>query len=176
MRIKSVRIKNFRSFEDQTVEFDNHTCLVGANGAGKSTILCALNVFFRETQNASTDLTTLQAEDFFSKNTKEPVEITVEFTDLSKEAQSDFGNYFRGGVLAVTAKAVYDESTQAAPVKQFGQRLAMPAFAPYFKALSDGASAADLKAIYAGMPMQKVNTRCVPKGHGQRSTKSSSLR
>lgn len=151
MRIKSVRIKNFRSFEDQMVEFDNHTCLVGANGAGKSTVLCALNVFFRETQNASTDLTTLHAEDFFSKNTKEAVEITVEFTDLSKDAQSDFANYFRGGVLAVTAKAVYDEGAQAAPVKQFGQRLAMPAFAPYFKALSEGASAADLKVIYAGM-------------------------
>ncbi|MFD1555205.1 ATP-dependent endonuclease [Paraburkholderia silviterrae] len=154
MRIRSVRIKNFRSFEDQTVEFDPHTCLVGANGAGKSTVLCALNVFFRETQNASTDLTALQAEDFYSKNVKEPVEITVEFTDLSKDAQEDFSDYFRQGVLAVTAKATYDENTLTAPVKQYGQRLAMPAFAPYFKAMNDAAPAAELKAIYQGLREQ----------------------
>jgi ABC-type transport system involved in cytochrome bd biosynthesis fused ATPase/permease subunit len=57
VRIKSVRIKNLRLIADQTVEFDRYNCLVGANGAGKSTVLCALNVFFRETQNATTDLT-----------------------------------------------------------------------------------------------------------------------
>ncbi|MGQ0599817.1 ATP-dependent nuclease [Aquabacterium sp.] len=87
MRIKSVRIKNFRSFEDQTIELDQHTSLVGANGAGKSTVLCALNLFFRETQNSATDLTSLHAEDFYAKNTKDPIEITVEFTDMSKEAK-----------------------------------------------------------------------------------------
>ena len=151
MRIKSVRIKNFRSFEDETIEFDRYTCLVGANGAGKSTILCALNVFFRETQNATTDLISLHAEDFYCKNTKVPIEITVEFTDLSKEAQEDFSDYFRQGLLAVTAKAVYDENSLTAPVKQFGQRLAMMDFAPFFKALNDGTPAADLKTIYAGL-------------------------
>jgi len=149
MRIKSVRIKNFRSFEDQVVSFDQHTCLLGANGAGKSTILCALNVFFRETQNATTDLTALQAEDFHSKNTKQPVEITVEFTDLSKEAQEDFADYYRHGVLVVTARASFDENSQSAPVKQFGQRLAMLEFSPYFRAMNDGASASELKRIYA---------------------------
>lgn len=127
MRIKSVRIKNFRSFEDQTIELDQHTSLVGANGAGKSTVLCALNVFFRETQNSATDLTSLHAEDFYAKNTKDPIEITVEFTDMSKEAQDDFADYVRQGVLAITAKSVFDENTQTASVKQYGQRLAMPA-------------------------------------------------
>jgi len=149
MRIKSVRMKNFRSFEDETVEFDNFTCLVGANGAGKSTILCALNVFFRETQNATTDLTSLHAEDFYCKNTHIPVEITVEFTDLSAEAQADFSDYYRQGVLAVTAKAIYDTNVLTAPVRQYGQRLAMTEFAPFFMALNDGAPAADLKSIYS---------------------------
>lgn len=150
MRIKSVRIKNFRSFEDQSIELDQHTSLVGANGAGKSTVLCALNVFFRETQNSATDLTSLQAEDFYAKNTKDPIEITVEFTDMSKEAQDDFADYVRQGVLAITAKSVFDENTQTASVKQYGQRLAMPAFAPYFRAMNDAAPAAELKQIYAG--------------------------
>ena len=61
MRIKSVQIKNLRSFIDQKVKFSRYNRLVGANGAGKSTVLCALNIFFRETQNAATDLTALQA-------------------------------------------------------------------------------------------------------------------
>ena len=45
MRIDSVRMENFRSFEDATVPFNNYACLVGPNGVGKSTVLTALNVF-----------------------------------------------------------------------------------------------------------------------------------
>lgn len=151
MRIKSVRIKNLRSIADQTIEFDRYNCLVGANGAGKSTVLCALNVFFRETQNAATDLTALQPEDFHAKNTGDPIEITVEFTDLSEDAQNDFSDYYRQGVLVVSAIAKFDEATGIANVKQYGQRLAMLVFASYFKAANDGASATDLKAIYADL-------------------------
>lgn len=151
MRIKSIRIKNFRSFEDQIIYVDDYTCLVGANGAGKSTVLCALNVFFRESQNVSTDITALEAEDFYNKNTKDPVEITVEFSDLSEDAQNDFADYFRQGALMVTAKAVYDEGTLSAPVRQYGQRLAMLAFAPYFKALNDNALVGELRRIYGDL-------------------------
>ena len=45
MRLRSLRIENFRSFEDQTIPFDNYTCFVGPNGSGKSTVLIALNIF-----------------------------------------------------------------------------------------------------------------------------------
>lgn len=48
MRIGSVRIQNLRSFKGQTVTFDPYTCLFGTNGAGKSNVLCALNIFFGE--------------------------------------------------------------------------------------------------------------------------------
>ncbi len=41
MKIKSVRIQNFRGFEDETISFGDHTCMVGLNGAGKSTVLAA---------------------------------------------------------------------------------------------------------------------------------------
>jgi predicted ATP-dependent endonuclease of OLD family len=50
MKIKSVRIRNFRSIKEQTIEFDDYTCLVGANGSGKSNVLHALNVFFLANQ------------------------------------------------------------------------------------------------------------------------------
>lgn len=38
MKIVSVRIENFRSFKDETIDFNNYNCLVGPNGAGKSTV------------------------------------------------------------------------------------------------------------------------------------------
>jgi hypothetical protein len=119
--------------------------------AGKSTVLCALNIFFRETQNSATDLTSLHAEDFHVKNTADPIEITVEFTDLNAEAQADFAEYFRQEILVVSAIATFDPASGFAVVRQYGQRLAMPVLAPYFKAANDGAPAIELKAIYAGL-------------------------
>src|SRR3954462_7390493 len=86
MRLSHVRIKNLRSFEDVSIPINAYTCLVGANGAGKSTVLCALNVFFRETENATTDVTRLDQEDFFKKEINRVIEITLTFTDLSLEA------------------------------------------------------------------------------------------
>ena len=148
MRIKSVHIKNLRSFINEKVEFNRYSRLVGANGAGKSTVLCALNIFFRETQNSSTDLTALQAEDFHGKNIVDPIEITVEFTDLNTEAKADFTEYFRHDTLVISAIAKFDTVTGHATVKQYGQRLAMLSLAPYFKAANDGASAVALKIIY----------------------------
>ena len=64
MNIASVRIENFRSFTDETIEFNDYNCLVGPNGAGKSTVLNALNVFFRNSKSSSVDLLELCEEDF----------------------------------------------------------------------------------------------------------------
>lgn len=151
MKIASVRIENFRSFEDETVPFNDYACLVGPNGAGKSTILTALNVFFRETENIPTDLSRLDSEDFHQKKTDSPIRITITFTELNDEAQEDFADYVRQGQLVVSAVATYDEDAGKAEVKQFGQRLGIPAFAPFFKALGDGKTVAELKEIYTGL-------------------------
>jgi len=86
MKITSVHIRNFRSFNEEIVPFNDYTCLIGPNGSGKSTILCALNVFFRETENMATDLGQLDREDFHQKRVTEPIEITVTFEDLSPAA------------------------------------------------------------------------------------------
>lgn len=148
MKIKSVRIKNLRSFRDQTVLFNDYSCLAGANGAGKSTVLCALNIFFRETGHSATDLTCLQEEDFHKKNTADPVEITVTFNDLNEEAQADFADYFRQGELVVSARATFDANTGRANVQQVGQRNVMAAFRPFFEALDAGQPVGELKALY----------------------------
>ncbi|MET4218505.1 hypothetical protein ABIB00_003723 [Bradyrhizobium sp. LB14.3] len=54
---------------------------------------CALNIFFRQTEEAPTNLMELEAEDF-RNGTLQPVEITLTFHDLKPEAQADFSEYY----------------------------------------------------------------------------------
>lgn len=149
MKLHTIRIQNLRSCKDATVHFGAYTSLVGPNGAGKSTILCALNIFFREIYNSASDLTRLTEEDFHRKNVAEPITITVTFTDLSSEAQADFGAYYREGRLIITAEAMFDQRTGQAEVKQYGERMVMPEFAIFFAKEGDGAKVSELKAVYA---------------------------
>jgi len=67
MKLSEVRIKNFRSFDDETINFDDYTCFVGPNGSGKSTILQALNVFFRNSTGSFVNLHMFGDEDFHHK-------------------------------------------------------------------------------------------------------------
>ena len=148
MKLKSVRIQNFRSFEDETVEFDDYTCLVGPNGSGKSNVFHALNVFFRDTQTPGLNPTLLEEEDFHSKNTGEPVRITVTFTDLSEDAQKDFDHYYRQEQLVVSAVAKFNSDTGTAEVKQYGQRMGIDRFRRFFKAWDEKKLKPELKTIY----------------------------
>ena len=51
MKIKSLTIKNFRSYSGETtINFDDLTAFVGRNDIGKSTILEALDIFFNDTK------------------------------------------------------------------------------------------------------------------------------
>jgi putative ATP-dependent endonuclease of the OLD family len=151
MRIQSVDVKNLRCIKDSVAQLNPYTCLVGPNGAGKSTLLLALNVFFREVENAPTNVTLLTSKDFYMGNITSPIEITVTFTDLSEEAKQDFKDYVRQDRLTITAMATFDTQSGSAEVKQYGQRLGMKAFMPFFKAYGDGAPASELKAIFEGL-------------------------
>ena len=147
MKIHSVRIRNFRGFEDQTIQFDDHTCLVGPNGCGKSTVLAALNVFFQE-HSSATDVAVLSAEDFHNGNTTEPVEITVTFTSLSEKAKEVLGHYVRHNELTVSAVANLDGIGRA-PVQQYGEQLIFKKFAPFFEDDKNGALVDPLRSRYA---------------------------
>lgn len=49
MRLKTLRLKNFRGFEDATLDLDRPvTVLLGANGSGKSSVLMALVLGFSD--------------------------------------------------------------------------------------------------------------------------------
>jgi putative ATP-dependent endonuclease of the OLD family len=132
MKIRTIRIQNFRGFSDATVDFEDHTCLVGPNGAGKSTVLSALNVFFQEASNA-TEVTWLTREDFHAGNVATPVEITVTFHKLTPTAKQALEHYVRHGELAVVSRATFDPASEKATVQQFGKRLVFAQFKPYFE-------------------------------------------
>lgn len=160
MKIKSIRIENFRSFVDVTIPLNDYNCFVGPNGAGKSTVLTALKVFFRETDNASTPLTALEREDFHQRDTHNPIRITVIFEKFSHKEKEHFSDYIQGGELTVFAEARFDENRKQAEVKQYGQRRGIPAFVRFFDAWSNGEKANVLRDIYG--EIQKIYN-CLPR-------------
>lgn len=148
MEIESVRIVNFRSYKDETINFDNYTCFVGANGAGKSTVFNALNVFFRQSKDIKTDINKLVESDFHHKNTSIEIRITVTFRKLSDSAKADLAAYVRQEKLIISAVAIYDTSTGKAEVKQYGNRLGFKTFKRFFEEEKAGAKVGELQKIY----------------------------
>lgn len=148
MKIKCVRVRNFRSIKEQDVDFDDYTCFVGANGSGKSNVLHALNVFFGESDIPGLDTRALGDEDFHGKNTDEPIEITITFSNLPPEARKELAHYVRHDQLVVSAEARFDAANRKAEVKQYGRRMVIKDFAPFFEAEKEGKKVADLKEIY----------------------------
>jgi putative ATP-dependent endonuclease of OLD family len=151
MKIESVYIRNFRCFKEETIQFDDYTCLVGANGSGKSTVFSALHVFFRHYKDSKTDLSKLCDKDFHHSNIDDPITIQVTFTDLSNGAKEDLQDYVRQNKLIVTAEATYDQLSKRAEVKQFGSRLGFEAFRIWFELNKLGKKVAELQTCYAGL-------------------------
>lgn len=81
MKIKSVTLKNFRSYRDIRIDFNDMTVLVGRNDIGKSTILEALDIFFNDNRGVikldKNDINICAKE-----NGLDTLSIGVEFCDL----------------------------------------------------------------------------------------------
>ena len=77
MKLKQVRIQNFRCYEDITIEFDALTTIIGKNDIGKSTILEALEIFFNN-ETVKIDSSDVNIHSGGNKT----VTITCDFIDL----------------------------------------------------------------------------------------------
>ncbi|MBU2249473.1 MAG: ATP-binding protein, partial [Gammaproteobacteria bacterium] len=102
--VGQAKIRNFRSLRNVTVEFGAHTAFIGGNGAGKSSILKALEKFYG-TQRS------LDPDDFYGRDTTAPVEIELSFGDLTEEEIEAFESRVREGRLTVTR--VFDGSSSS---------------------------------------------------------------
>ena len=94
MRIRSVRVKNFRSIRDAKLPVGDLTALIGRNGAGKSAFLGALDLFYDQKAR-------LSEADFYAEDTDQSIEIEITYDELSTQAQSQFSNYVQGDTLSV---------------------------------------------------------------------------
>jgi len=91
MKIKTISLKNFRAYKDETVvDFVDLTTFVGKNDIGKSTVLEALDIFF----NDGTGVVKLDKGDINQENTNADttISITVEFTNLPDYIRIDAQN------------------------------------------------------------------------------------
>lgn len=56
MKIERVTVRGFRSLADVSIDLDDYVAFIGANGAGKSSVLYALEWFFNGGQLADSDI------------------------------------------------------------------------------------------------------------------------
>jgi len=89
MKLTRLRILNFRSCRDVTLEIGGMHALVGANNSGKSTVLRALGFLF----NPSTK--TLNEESFWNKGTNLEIRVEAVFSDLREKEKKALGAYLK---------------------------------------------------------------------------------
>ncbi len=136
MRMRRVRIVNYRCLSDLEVEFGDITTLIGPNGAGKSSVLRALEWFFNGDRVAT------PTEDDVSAGA-EPREIVVEveFRDLTAEDRAALGRY----APAAAGNLIVKRRWQAGADEI---RVASKAF-PGFARIRAAAAAMDKRRLYA---------------------------
>lgn len=113
MKFGSITIKNFRNFEDITINLTNKNILFGMNDVGKTNFLYALRFLFDKDVRKQNFSDT----DYYKKNTTTPIEILVAI-DISDSDDSDSQKLrakLKGAVLSgqdkvyIKVEANYDE-------------------------------------------------------------------
>ena len=133
MYISSLHVRNFRSIRDETLPCDRLTALVGANGAGKSSFLQALDLFYRP-------VATYTAEDFYNQDTSSEIVIDVTFAGLNDEEKELFKKYITNDTLTVEKEMTWPTSRSSQ--KYYGNRLKNPDF-EMFRSASGAAKLRD---------------------------------
>lgn len=89
MKLTQIHIQNFRACRDIRLEIGGMHALVGANNAGKSTVLRALDFLF----NPSTK--SLNEESFWNKDTTLEIRVEAVFSELTDKEREALGAYLK---------------------------------------------------------------------------------
>jgi len=122
VRIAEITIANFRCLREARLVCHSLTSLVGRNGAGKSTVLHALDLFYRPSSAVSKD-------DFFNRYTTAPITIQVAFDNLRPDEQTEFAPYLQDGRLTVTKRYELAGTANTATGRYYAARRRYPPFA-----------------------------------------------
>lgn len=144
MKIRSVRIKNFRTLKDVMIPFDKVTTLIGPNGAGKSTVLRALDWFFNGKPGS------LSEYDCSFGAVDEDIEVSVTFAELTPKDKDALGKYVPVGVETFTAwkyRTPAGVEVLSANAKSY----------PQFNEIRSRASAGDKKTAYNELRVAEPN-------------------
>jgi len=95
MIIERIEITNFRSLKNVDIPCSSLVAILGRNGAGKSTVLHALDMFY----NTSAQVT---AFDYFDRDTNEDIAIRVTYGELRPDELKEFAPYITNKLLIVT--------------------------------------------------------------------------
>ena len=101
MRIRQVTVKNFRSILDETLELDSLTALVGRNGAGKSTFLSAIDLFYDPSQSVT-------AVDFYAEEVDRQITVSITYDNLNQLEEAEFSRYVENDTLTVILVVSHD--------------------------------------------------------------------
>jgi len=119
LKLKSARIRNFRCIREAEVNFDDMTSFIGGNGAGKSTVLRAIDAFYAGSPK-------ITVHDYFNRKTEDPIEIDLTFHQLTEAEVVMFGSRVEGGELSVMRVFDWQDGARG---RYFGTSLFHPDFA-----------------------------------------------
>lgn len=120
MQIKKIEIERFRCVLIDSLVCDNLTALVGRNGAGKSSFLHAIRLFYAISPAVT-------EEDFYNRETAEPIQIRVTFGHLLPQEVDAFRSYLDGQDLIVTKRISLANGKVV--TKTYGASFQFPEFA-----------------------------------------------
>jgi len=95
MIIQRIETSNFRSLKSVDITCTDLLAILGRNGAGKSSVLHALDVFY----NIAAQITEF---DYFDKDTASDITIRVTYGDFRSDEVEEFSSYITDGKLIVT--------------------------------------------------------------------------
>lgn len=104
MIVQALVAKNLRCLRELNIAVEPLTALLGRNGAGKSCIIHAIDIFYNTAAPISD-------EEFYNRDTSQPIEIRITYGHLRPDEMTEFAPYLSQGTLTVT-KRITNENGQ----------------------------------------------------------------
>src|SRR6218665_3616630 len=120
MIVQSAKIKNYRCLKEVTVNFEKQTVLVGSNGAGKSSVLRAIELFYLSS------ISHIKPTDFYDTHASIDIELT--FTEFSDAERELFGSRIVNNQMTVAR--IIEMNGGRNNGRYFGVALVNPEFKP----------------------------------------------